>query len=235
MVHGRIAVVPDSWKQGRDGPCDSQELRNVVLEGEVGIEGAPLAFGQAFEGEVAEGAAVEFFDGAALAGEHAADLVVFSFFELEAGGAGAGDFECGGEAGFGFAPEEEGAGLEKIAQVFGEDAVFRDGDFVGFADLVFGRGEAMGEGSVVGDEDEAAGVAVEPADADGAGVAAEPSGGEEVVEEGGFGGVVGAGVAEGLVEEDEEAVRKFHGGSVDEHVVGGDFPVATVEGLGVKG
>lgn len=149
----------------------------------------------------------------ALAGEHAADLVVAAFGEGEGGGAGSGDFEVGGEARFGFAAEDEVAAGEGFDDSGVE--VFVDSDLIGFSEVGFGRGVAVDKGALVGDENEAGGVFVEAADGGDGGFAVEPGLGEEFVYVGAFGFAVGAAVVEGFVEHGEEAVGMVEGFAVD--------------------
>lgn len=100
------------------------------------IEIFPFAFGEVVEGVGAEAGAVEGFDVVALAGEHAADLVVATFREGEGGASGPGDFEVGGETRLGFAAEDEVAAGEGVDEDWVEVSV--DGDFVGFFEVGFG-------------------------------------------------------------------------------------------------
>lgn len=73
-----------------------------------------------------------------MAGEHAAHLVVFSLAQKEAGGALSGDFQTGGQAGLGFAPQEQGS-RGKAGRESGREGG-RDRDFVGFFHFVPGGG-----------------------------------------------------------------------------------------------
>lgn len=149
----------------------------------------------------------------ALAGEHAAHLMVAAFGEREGGISGACDFEVSGQAGFGFAAEDEVAAGESFDQSGVE--IFVDSDLIGFFEIGFGRGVAVYEGALVGDEDEAGGVFVETTDGSDGGFAVEPGFGKEFVDVGTFGFAVGAAVAEGFVEHDEQAVGVIEGLSVN--------------------
>lgn len=169
--------------------------------------------GEIAEGVGTEAGAVEGFDVPALAGEHAADLVVAAFGEGEGGGAGAGDFKTCGEAGFGLAAEDEIAPGEDSDE--GGVEVFVQSDLVGFLEVGLGGGVAMDEGALIGDEEETAGVLVEAADGGDGGFAVEPGIGEEFVDVGAFGVAVGAAVADGFVEHDEEAVGRVEGPAVE--------------------
>lgn len=119
----------------------------------------------------------------------------------------------GGKAGFGFAAEDEVASGEGFDQSGVE--IFVDSDFVGFFEVGFGRGVAVDERALVGDEDEAGGVFVEAADGGDGGFAVEPGLGKEFVDIGTFGFAVGAAVVEGFVEHGEEAVGVVEGFAVD--------------------
>jgi hypothetical protein len=177
-----------------------------------------LAGREVGEGEVAEGGAVEGEDFAALAGEHAADLMVAAFGEGELGGTGIEDTELGGKAGIFFAGEEERAAGEEFDEAGWHVAGERGA--VEFGDFVLGRGEAVDEGALVGEEEEAAGVFVEAADAGDLGIAGAPAGREEAVDVGAFAFVVGADEAEGFVEEEKEFVGVVGGLAVDEDIGG---------------
>ena len=191
----RIQKIWD-WGGG-DGRLAARSPLREVIQGELAV----VARSEVFEGEVAEGGAVEGEDFAALAGEHAADLVVASLGEDEFGGGWIQDTELGGEAGGFLAGEEEGAAGEEFSESGGHGAV--EGGAVELGDFVFWRREAVDESALVGEEEEAGGVFVEAADAGDLGIAGAPAGREEAVDVGAFAFVVGADEAEGFVEEKE--------------------------------
>ena len=186
-------------------------LREVV-EGEF----AEVGGGEVVEGQVAEGETVEGEDLAALAGEHAADLVEASLGEHEFGCMGIQDTKRGGEAGFFFAGEKQGAGGEEVGEAGGELAI--DGGAVMFGDLVFWGGEAVDERGLIGEQEEAGGVFIETADAGDLGIARAPAGREEAVNIGAFALVVGADEAGGFVKKEEKAVGMVERLAVDEDV-----------------
>ena len=157
---------------------------------------------------------MESGDGKVVGGEHAADLVVAAFEEADGCGARAGEGEGGGAAGFGFAVEEERAGGEDRDESWWDVSV--DGDLVGFGGFVAWGGPAVDVGAVVGEEDEPAGFLIETADGFGWRLAAHPCGWEDVVDERGLGGVVGAGDAGGFMVGEEHARGEFEGFAVDE-------------------
>lgn len=226
----------ESRFSNRDRGVDVSRRRAAPTVGRLGVEGGEREFavgagGEVVEGEVAEGGAVEGFDVEALGGEHAADLVVFAFDEGELGSAGIEEAECGRSAGGFLAFELKGAGGEEGDERGVEVAVDRGA--IDFGDLVFGAGEAVDEGGLVGEEEEAAGVLVETADAGDDGVAGAPTLGEEFVDEGAFAFVVRAGESGGLVEQEEEAVGMVGGLAVDEH--GGAGEVDLLAGIGGGG
>ncbi len=160
-------------------------------------------------------------DGGAGGGEHAADLVVAAFGEGEIGFAGGEEFEDRGGAGGVFVVELERAAGEKRDELGGQIAV--EGGAVGFGDFVFGRGEAVDELGLVGEEEETGGVLVEAADGGDLRVAAAPAVGEERVDIGAFAFVVGADETEGFVEEEKKAVGVIERLAVDEDVGGRGF------------
>ncbi len=170
-------------------------------------QGFPLTGGEVGEVVGAELGAVEGGDFVALAGKHAAHLVVATFGEAESGGGGAGEGQLGREAGLGLAAEQDGAAGKHGDERGVELAVH--GDLVDFFEIGLGRGVAMNERAEVGDEDEAAGFFVEPTDAGDGGMAVEPLLGQQFVDVAAFGLTMGAAVADRFVEHDEQAVRGF--------------------------
>lgn len=153
----------------------------------------------------AEVGAVEGGDFVTLAGEHAAHLMIATFGEGEGGGGGAGEDQLGGEAGFGLAAEHDGAAGEDGDEGGVELSVH--GDFIGLFKVGLWRGVAVDEGALIGDEQEAAGFFVETADAGDGGMAVEPLIGQQFVDVAAFGLAVGATVAGGFVQHDQQAVR----------------------------
>lgn len=154
--------------------------------------------------ERTEGDAVEREDGGAGGGEHATDLVVATLGEREEGFAGREEFERRGRAGLVFALEEKRAAGEELNRVFGYVAIERRA--VGFGDFVLGRGEAMNELRLVGEEEEPRSVFVEATDGGDLRIATAPAIGEQRVDVGAFAFVVGADETEGFVQEKKETV-----------------------------
>jgi hypothetical protein len=149
----------------------------------------------------------------ALTGEHAADLVVAAFAENEGGAAGAGDVEFCGQAGRGLAAKHDFASGKNVNESGVEVPIH--GDRVGFFEVGFGRGETVEERSIVGDQQKAAGILVEAADAGGGWFAILPAIREQIVNGGAFCLAVGAGVAHGFVQHDEETLGSLQGLAVD--------------------
>jgi hypothetical protein len=174
----------------------------------------------AAEGEGADGGAFELDHGMAEAAEHAAHEAVAAFpdDELEGGGgARAAEDMCAGGSG---ASVGEWDAAAEACEGLGGDGAFDGGD-VGFGDAVAGVGQEVGEASVVGDDDEAGGILVEPAD----GKEAVWSLGDEIGDAGGA--VFGAGggdVSAGLV---DEVVDELFG--LDGPSVAGDLVAVGVE------
>lgn len=171
--------------------------------------------------ERAEGDAVEGEDRGAGGGEHATDLVVATLGEREEGFAGREEFERRGRAGLVFALEENRAAGEELNRVFGYVAIERRA--VGFGDFVLGRGEAMNELRLVGEEEEPGSVFVEATDGGDLRIATAPANGEQRVDVGAFAFVVGADETEGFVQEKKEAVGVVEGLVVDLDVGGVRF------------
>jgi hypothetical protein len=176
---------------------------------------------------------VEGENGGAGGGEHAADLVIAALGEGEAGFAGGEEFEGGGGAGLVLAFEEERAAGEELYRVFRYVAV--EGGVVGLGDFVLGRGEAVDELGLVGEEEEAGGVFVEAADGGDLWIAAAPAVGEERVDVGAFAGVVGADESEGFVQEEKKAVGVVERGAVDLDVGGRGFLRDVAGGFAAEG
>lgn len=80
----------------------------------------------------------------------------------------------------------------------------------------------MDQGTDVGQQEEAGGLAVEAADGGDGRVALIPAWREEVIDRGAFAGIVGADRSGGLVEHDQQAVRRLDGLAVDPDRVGID-------------
>jgi len=158
------------------------------LGGETGIENrlgcpksikgqlAPFALRDVGDVEIAEAFAVEGFDVPTLGGEHAPHLVVFAFDEGEFGDAGSTNDQFGGGAGEFLALELKRAGGEERDEGLVQVAI--DGGAVDLVDLVLGRGEAVDEFGLVGEQDRTAGVFIEPADGRDDGVTGAPASGE---------------------------------------------------------
>lgn len=89
----------------------------------------------------------------------------------------------------------------------------------------------MHERRLVGEQQQPAGVLVEPADAGDHGVSATPALGEERVNVGAFALVVGADQAERLVDEQEQAVGVIERLAIDTNVGGNRFLRDVVGGL----
>ena len=178
----------------------------------------PFALRDVGNVEIAEAFAVEGFDVPTLGGEHAPDLMVFAFNEGEFGDAGGANDQFGGCAGGFLALELKRAGGEEGDEGLVQVAI--DGGAVDLVDLVFGRGEAVNELGLVGEQDRPAGVFIESADGRDDGVAGAPARGEETVDRGAFADFVGADEAKGFVEQKEDTVEVVEGFAIDEHAGG---------------
>lgn len=167
-------------------------------------------------------------------GEHTADLVEAALGEDETSVVRVEDFEAGGEAGTGFAFEEEVTGGEAWDPGFLEG--MGDGKFVGFFDVMLGGGPAVDKVAEVSDEEETGGIAVESADGGDGWVALGPAGREEVVDGGTFAGVMGADAGGGFMEKGEEAVGGFEGLAIKAKAMGGVTFGGVADGMsGVEG
>lgn len=179
-------------------------------------EFAPGAGSEAVERERAETGAMEREHGRARgSGEHAAHLVIAAFGERELGFVRREKDERGGSAGCVVAVEAQRAAGEERDQLGRECAI--DGGAVDFGNLVLRRGEAVHEGRLIGDEEEAAGVFVEAADAGERGIAGAPAGREKRVDVRTLAFVVRADEAERFVQEKQESVGMIERLAVDAH------------------
>lgn len=93
----------------------------------------------------------------------------------------------------------------------------------------------MDEGAVVAQDDESAGFPVESADGFRWGLAPQPWGREEIVEQGSFCGIVGAGEANGFVECHEETVWELDGLTVHRGGGGVDAVIGPEHGFSAAG
>jgi hypothetical protein len=180
-----------------------------------------LTDGESADGERADAGADEFEHVAADGFQHAAHLAIAAFGDGdfdEAFGAIAEAMDVGGARG---SVAEFDALAELVELLAGEDG--GGFDEVGFGDVEFGIGEAFGELGVVGHQEEAGGVEVEPADGgeEGADVF------QQVVDGGAaFGILKGGEVAFGLVEQQIEGL-----GDLERAAVEGDFVAREVDPL----
>lgn len=214
FVHRRKRV------QGRREDRRSAARRGRAVEG-AERQFAPLAGREIVEREIAEMGAVQRDDGGADGGEHAADLVIAAFGERELGFARREEFQVRGGARLVFALELERAGGKERNQIFGYIAVERGA--IDLGDFVLGRSKPVDERRLVGEQEEPAGILVEPADAGDLRIAPTPAGGEQRVDVGALAFVVRADESERFVEEQEEPVGMIERFAIDADVGGVSF------------
>ena len=160
--------------------------------------------------------AVQGEDFVALAGKHAANLMITAFGQDEVGCSWIYNTKFGGQARIFFVGEQQGAAGEKRDEAGGEFAGERGA--VGFGDFVFRRSQAMHQLGLVGEEEEAGGFFVEAADAGDLGVALTPAWRDQAVDVGPFAFVVRADEAEGLVQHEQQAAGVIQWFAVDLYV-----------------
>jgi hypothetical protein len=165
-------------------------------------ERSPLAFREIVgQAERADGDSLQGGDVVAGGGEHAADLVVAAFVKRDEGLGVAGFFEFRGKQRTGFGVEHEGAGGKQRLLVALERAV--EGGMIDFQAAGLGVDDLVEQLAVVGHQQQAGGVLVEPAGGVEAWIAACETRGEQVVHR--LAGILArAGETGGLVEHDDE-------------------------------
>lgn len=153
---------------------------------------------------------------AALAGKHAAHLVVFAFGEDERGLARAAHRHRGWSARLFIPFEGEGA----AGKEFGEpDRRFTiEGCVIRFGDFVLRRGEAVHKLALIGEEQETAGVFVESAHGGDHGIACAPTFREQRIDIGPVAFFVRTDQAERFVQKQEESVGMIEWLSVNLHI-----------------
>lgn len=170
-------------------------------------EGLPFAHGEITEVIGAKMGAMQGGDVVALAGKHAPDLMVAALSEGESCGGGAGQSEACGKAGFGLAAQQQAAAGEDGDECGVELPI--DGDLIGFFEIRFGRGVTMDEWALIGDEEQTAGFFVEAADAGDHWVAVAPLVGQQFVDVAALILAMGAAVASGFMQHDQQAEGGF--------------------------
>src|SRR6266446_1276012 len=148
----------------------------------------PLFRREAIDGEFTEATAVQPDDGAALAGEHAFDLMVTSLDDLEPCIARAENFEFRGKTRFVPAIEQQFSARENICDIRRQWR--RDRDFVKLRNLALRGSPAMHDVADVRDEQRARRVLVEPANARDGWVAPHPLRREQIIDRRTLGGIV---------------------------------------------
>ena len=198
---------------------------------------APRAGGEGAEIKRAEARAVEGEDFVALTGEHTANLMVATLREGEFGLTGGDEAERGGSAGRGFVGEDQRAGGKECGHLGGAGGrdVGGESGAVEFGDFVLRGSEAVDEGALIGEENQAGSVLIKAADARDDGIAALPTRREEAVDIGPFAEFVGADEAEGFVEQEQEAVGVVERLAPDADIGGVGFLAGAVGGLAAHG
>ena len=153
--------------------------------------------------------------------------------EEQAGSVLAGDFQPGRQAGFGFAPQRQGARGEEFGQAVRERGA--DIDFIGLFHFVFGRSQTVAERAVIGDQEQAAGLAVEPAHTDRPRIPPHPLRRQKIVNQRCLGGIMGAGVTDGLVQHHQQPIRELHRLAINQHRLRSHPLIAALKRLAFPG
>ena len=172
----------------------------------------PLPRGEVLDAVAGKGLAVQLGHAQSLRSKHAPHLMIAAFLEGEARALGLKNLQLGRQAGRGLIAQLQLAGGEDLDQLRPQIA-FHLGH-IDLVDLRPRRGETLHQRAAVSDQQGAAGVLVEAANAGDHGVAPPPLWGQQVVDAGALVAAVGAAVAHGLVEQGQQAQRRLQGAAL---------------------
>lgn len=170
---------------------------------------------------MAETLAVEREHRGVMRSKHAAYLVVLALREGEECLARRHDFQDGGRTRLLFTGKDERAGGKERDEIRGQVTIDRGA--INLGNLVLWRRQSVYERRLIREQQQAAGLLVETADAGDNRIALPPPGREQRVDAGAFAAIVRADEPEGFVEEEQQAVGVVKRLVIDAHVGGENF------------
>jgi hypothetical protein len=183
--------------------------------------------------KAAEFAAVQLQHRVSVVGEHALDLMISAFDQLQSGAMGVDDVQGGRQAGLFLPGQLQVARSETGNQIDCQWPI--DRDFVDLGDLLARGRPALDKFAQIGQKQGAGGIAIQSTDGGERRVPSGPARRQQIVDPRTFTGVMRADAARRFVEEHQQAIGKLDGFIIDAKAGDGIFLIRGADGMSVAG